>query len=257
MGAKVSKRQFWAIKNTLTYTEKAIIDYYELEWHLRHYVPTNEEIVEYINKKYEKEGKDHRLKHVSLNYYQQHREFTKALDARGIPWRQHSREELTPTQVAAAITAMNSLDKRDLSDKLDQMGLTVEQYNAWLKDPQFKTLIANLADENLNNIRPAAVNELTKKINAGDWQAIKFYLEATGEFVNSDAPQSEQLIKMLIEIIQKHVKDPEVILAIAQDIKLASANRTLEISATPKPAFDGHVVEDDPELEAAKKMIGF
>jgi len=252
----VSRGQYHAIKAALSSTEKEIINYYELEWFLRHRVPTYEDVVEYINRKYEKDGKHHRLKHSALNYYFTRKNFTKALDNRGIPWQQHTQVELTPTQVAAAVTMMNFADTRSNDEKLDQLGVTSTQYYAWLKDPTFKNAIDNLADQNLAHIRPTAIGEFTKKINQGDWNAIKYWLETTGELTSNDQPQSEQLLKMIVEIIQRHVKDPDTIVAIAQDIKLAAANRTLEV-ATEKPAINGSVIEHDPELEAAKKQIGF
>jgi succinate dehydrogenase flavin-adding protein (antitoxin of CptAB toxin-antitoxin module) len=240
----VSNRQFYAIKNTLTKKEKELISFYELQWHLRHNVPTIEEVAGYL-----------KLAQVTINYYLQRRPVIKALEQRGIPFRQHTQDELTATQVATAITIMNFADVRSNEEKLDQLGIASATYYAWLNDPQFKNLIDNLADQNLRNIRPAAIGEFTKLINKGDWQAIKFYLETTGELQNNDAPQSEQLLKMIIEIIQRHVKDPETIIAIAQDIKLAAANRTLEVVTQPQQ-ITGSFEETDPELERAKKMLG-
>lgn len=262
-GAK-SRAQYYAIKNALSGPEKSLINFYELQWALRSHVPTVDECAQHLN-----------LKHVEINYMLTRREVVKALEKRGIPWRQHSQVDLTPTQVAVAITMMNFSDTRSNSDKLDQMGVNATQYQAWLKDPTFKNLIDNLADQNLNNIRPTAIGELTKKINEGDWNAIKYYLDATGEFAGDAAPQSEQLIRMIIEIIQRHVKDPVTIMAIATDIKAASQNRTLEVvdphsNVNPQHReITGELVEAariaetdpqftgvDPELEKAKKMLG-
>lgn len=236
------QRQYWAIKESLTAKEKELINFYELQWHLRHNVPTIEEVANYL-----------KLSQVTVNYYLQRRCVTKALDTRGIPWQQHTQNELTATQVAAAVTVMNFADVRSNADKLDQLGISASQYYAWLNDPQFKNLIDNLSDQNLRNIRPTAIGEFTKLINKGDWNAIKYYLDVTGAVQSNDAPQSEQLLKMIIEILQKHVKDPEVLVAIAQDIKAASANRTLEIIDQPQ-AIEAHPVVD-VELEDAKKQL--
>ena len=235
------KKQYWAIKEALTTSEKDLIKFYEFQWHLRHNVPTIEEVATYL-----------KLSQVTVNYYLQRRQVIKALDQRGIPWKQHTQEDLTATQVAAALTIMNFTDTRSNKDKLDQLGISPSQYYAWLNDPQFKNLINNLADQNLRNIRPAAIGEFTKKINEGDWNAVKYWLETTGELTNTNAPQSEQLIIMIIEIIQKYVKDSEIIMAIAQDIKLASQNRTLEV-VTP-PMIESSVVEDQELAEARKKL---
>lgn len=250
-----NRAQYYAIKNSLSATEKVVINFFELQWHLRHTVPTHEEIIEYVNRKYEKESKSYRLKHTALNYYFQRRVFTKALEDRGIPWKQGTIEDLTPTQVAAAVTVMNMADTRSIPDKLDQLGVNPSQYYAWLNDPQFKTMIDNLADQNLANVRPAAIAEFTKKINAGDWNAIKYWLETTGELTSGAQPQSEQLLRMIIEIIQDEVKDPNTIIRIAQRIKSAALNKTLEVVDT-RPALTGEVVQDE-EVARAQKMLGF
>lgn len=276
-GGGMDKKQYYAIKNALSKTEKEIIAYYELCWFVRQgYVPTADEVIEYINNKCKKEGIRFTLKHTALNYYMQRAPVIKALERRGINFRQHTQEELTPTQVAAAVTVCNFADERSTKEKLDSMGLNETQYYAWLNDPAFKNAVAELADRNLKNIRPVAIIELTKKINAGDWQATKFYLETTGAVNNNDTPQSEQHIKMLIEIIQEEVKDPVVMGRIAQRIKLAAQNKTLE-TVQPRPVIEGQVRpqgnftsqvngevqelenlerEPDQELEYAKKMLG-
>lgn len=228
---------------TLSKSEQELINFYELQWMLRHHVPTIEESATYL-----------KLKQTEVNYFLTRTAVVKALEKRGIPWRQHSQDDLTATQVAAAVTIMNFADTRSNDAKLDQLGILPATYYAWLNDPQFKNLVDNLADQNLRNIRPTAIGEFTKLINKGDWQAVKYYLDVTGALQSDDAPQSEVLLKMIVEIIQKHVKDPETIIAIAQDIKLASANRTLEVVTTP-PQITGSIVED-VELADAKKKLG-
>lgn len=244
-----SRKAYYAIKNALTGAEKALINFYELQWHLRHRVPTVEEVTEYLRKDRPN------IRQTSINYYLTRHPVKKALRDRGIPFEQHTQEELTPQQQAAAITVMNFADDRPIAVKLDELGVLPATYYAWLQDPVFNNFVNSKADQNKVNIRPTAVAEFTKKVNSGDWNAIKYWLEVTGEFSNDDTPQSEVLIKMLIEIIQKHVKDPETIMAIAQDIKLASANRTLEVATQNRPEVTSYVVSDE-ELDAAKKTLG-
>lgn len=224
--------------------EQRLVDYYELQWAFRHHVPTIEESATQL-----------KLKQTEVNYFLTRTPVVKALNSRGIPWEQHSQSELTATQVAAAVTMMNFTDTRDNDTKLDQLGVNPTQYYAWLNDPQFKNLIDNLADQNLKNIRPTAIGEFTKLINKGDWNAIKYYLDVTGTVTSNNAPQGEQLLKVIVEIIQRHVKDPEIIIAIAQDVKLASANRTLEVATTP-PQITSSVIENDVELAEARKKLG-
>ncbi len=243
-----SRRQY-AIKNSLGAAEKELIHFYELNYQLKKgYIPTVDEVVTYLKKKYPK------ITYTSVNYYLKRQPVITALEKRGIPWRQHSQEELTPSQLAAILTASNFADERSLHEKLDELGIAVATYQAWLNDPVFQQAAENKAQQALKNIKPEAINQFTKKIAEGFWPAVKHYLDVTGTIQSNDAPQSEVLIKMLIEIIQEEVKDPEVILRIASRVKQASANRTLE--ATIRPALTSEI-EEDEELEQAKRMVGF
>lgn len=238
------KNRYFAIKAALTRKEKELIQFYDLQWILRHRVPTIEEVATQIKQS-----------QVSVNYYLARAPVIKALDQRGIPWRQHSQTELTATQVAAAVTVMNFTDTRSNDEKLDQLGILPATYYAWLNDPQFKNLIDSLADQNLKHIRPAAIAEFTKLVNKGDRQAIIYYLETTGALKSDERPQSEQLLMMIVEVIQKHVTDPKIMVAIAEEMQAVFHNRTLEV-VNEQPAITGEYSENDPELERARKMLG-
>ncbi len=239
-----SRSQYFAIKNALTAKEHKLIDYYELKWHLGSAVPTVTEVAEYL-----------KTTVTEVNYFLTRPKVKQALDKRGVPWRKNSRENLSPEQIAAAMTVMNFIDTRSIEAKLDQLGIEPATYYAWQKDPQFKNLLAELSDINLGNIRPTAIAEFGKKVTEGDWRAIRYYMDASGELTNNDMPASEVMLRMLIEIIQKHVKDPQIISAIARDIELAAAGKQLETAALPPKQIVSYV-EDDEELEMAKKTLG-
>lgn len=250
------KRAYWAYRNALTSVEKEIINFYELEWHLRNRVPTIEQVTKHVQKKFPKTTQ------ISINYYlsKERRNVAKALEKRGIPWQQHSQEDLTATQVATAVTVMNFADTRSIPQKLAELGINESQYYAWLRDPQFKTLVDNLADQNLANIRPTAIAEFTKKINGGDWNAIKFWLETTGELNGNSNTQIEDKITLFVEIVQRHVKDPAVMEAIAQDIIAISGLRTIQAQnphALTGEVIPAEVLEEDEELQKAQRMVGF
>lgn len=239
------RRQYYAIKAALIPAEKALIDFYELNWFLSHTVPTVEEVFIHLRDK----GRPN-LKQTTVNYYLSRAPVVKALKDRGIPFEQHTQSDLTQAQMAAAITVMNMMDDRPTSEKLDQLGIKPATYYAWLNDPQFKNFLNSLADQNKINVRPAAVAEFTKKINSGDWNAIKFWMENTGELQGQEPPQSEQMLRALIEVLQKHIKDPVIMAAIAQDLILVTSNRTLEVTNY----VESEVI--DVDLEDAKKKLG-
>ena len=256
----VSKAQYWAIKNSLTGAEKQLINYYEAYFFLRKRVPTLEEVVNHLKKTYPKTN------HLSVNYYLQRKLVRKALDDRGIPFEEGMRGELTPTQTAAAITVMNFADERSIEDKLAQLGINATQYYAWLNQPEFKSFVDSLADNNLKNIRPTAIAEFTKKINSGDWNAIKYWMHTTGELAQDKEISAKVLVPLLIEIIQKHVKDPAILSAIAEDVKNVTATQETLTTVKTQYSLPGEVVEDDMpamdfnnpvDFEKAKKMIGF
>jgi hypothetical protein len=247
----VTRQQYYAIKAGLQPAEKDLIKFYEVQWFMQQRIPTVQEVFEYLRKTRP------RLKLTTVNYYLDRWPVKKALTDRGIPFLQHTQSELTEAQIAAATVMMNFADERPTSDKLEQLGVSSTQYYAWLNDPQFRNFVASLEEQNKINIRPSAVAEFTKKIHSGDWNAVKYYLEVTGAFKDeSTQPQSAQMVKMIIEIIQKHVKDPDVMLAIANDIIGVSGDRTLEAVDPRKEITADYTVEDE-ELVKAQKMLGF
>jgi hypothetical protein len=246
----VSKSQYRAIKNSLTPSEKELIKFYEINWQLKEgYVPTVDEVVDHLKKRWPK------ISHTSVNYYLKRYPVVKALESRGINFRQHTQEDLTATQVAVATVMANFADERSNTEKLDSLGVNAATYFAWMNNTNFKNFVTAMADRSLGHINPIAKVEYAKKIQEGNWNAIKHYMDVTQGVTNSDQPQSEALMKILIEIIQEEIKDPEVIMRIAHKMKLAAANKTLELSAIPSRVITSD--DADPELENAKKMLGF
>lgn len=261
------RRISYVVKNKLSWTEEKIVDFYETSWFMRHKIPTVQETVDYLNKYHEKlghtEGKTKqpkRVRYTAINYHLQRGPVIKALEKRGIPYLQHTQEELTPEQKAAALTVCNFADERSTAQKLDQLGISSVQYYAWLRDPNFNNFVQELTEQNAKHIKPAAINELAKKVNAGEWGAVKFYLETTGALLQDDSLKSEQLLTFLIEILQEEIKDPAILTRIAQRIKLAAQNRTLEVVSEPSREIESYVlsdnVVDERDVVAAKKQLG-
>jgi hypothetical protein len=249
-----ARRAFYAAKNALGTEERALIKTYETYWMFSRTVPTVDQVTEDLKKKFPKIAK------TAVNYYLTRPPVIKALEKRGITFRQHTQEELTDQQLAAALTVSNFADERSNAEKLDELGISSATYFAWLQDPVFQNHVQMLADRSLKHIDPVAKTEFAKKVQSGEWTAVKYYMETTGALVQPQGADTESLIRAIIEIIQTRVKDPETILAIANDIKLAAANRTLAF------AIEGEAVqisdrvpslEDKMELERAQKMVGF
>lgn len=178
---------------------------------------------------------------AEINYFLKNAKVRKALEDRGLPWQQSGWEadNLTPVQIAAAILVSNFADVRTIEEKLDTLGVSPTQYYAWLNDDRFKAFVNRLADRNLENIRPEAVAAFTRRLREGYFPALKFYFEATGQFKQPDVANLEAFVHRVIEAIQRHVKDPQILAAIASDIMGASpvaVNNVIqqrEITAAP------------------------
>ncbi len=251
-----AQKKYLAIQNALRPAEKDLIKYYELQWMLRSHIPTPAEVTSYLRDKCK--IKRPNIRETSVKYYLTRAPVRRALKERGIPFETYSQEELTGDQQAAALAVMNFADTRPVAEKLDQLGILPATYYGWLNDPNFRNFVQNLADQNLINVDPIAKTEFAKKVTEGEWNAIKFYMENTGVLKNNDTPQSEVVILKIVEILQKHIQDANILSAIANDMIAAFSNRTL--SATPAHAIDAEFAEPDlvfdPELEDAKKKLG-
>lgn len=236
----LTRKQFHGIRNSMTAAEKDLVAYYDLRWQLQSEVPTIDEVINHLRKKHPQ------ISHVSVNYYLTRWPVQRALEKRGINYKQHTIDELTQQQISAATVACNFADDRPLDVKLDEMGVLPTTYQAWLLDPRFKHLVDTISERNLKNIKPTAITEYTRLIAQGNWNAIKYYFDVTAAAQANETPQTEQLLRAIIEILQVHIKDGPLLDAIGKDILKAARNRTMEITS--------YVVEEEEVLDARRKL---
>ena len=87
-----------------------------------------------------------------------------------------------------------------------------------MNDKAFKDALSVRSDEVLNHVSIDANITLAQLIQAGDFRATKFYFEITGKASSPEAINVKQTMQILIEAVQKHVKDPKVLQAIAEEV---------------------------------------
>ena len=147
-------------------------------------------------------------------------EFVEAATARGIPWDNFS--GLTATQMLVAQIITNPVDKRDLRAKLRSAGVTYPQYRAWMSQPAFSQYMNRITEGMLVDHIPDFNTVLTKKALAGDLHTIKYINELSGRHDPSkqQVADLQQVVQNLLTIIQKNVKDPETLQAIANEFSL-------------------------------------
>lgn len=144
--------------------------------------------------------------------------FQKAMAARGISMLD-SETGLSKEQMAAILTVTNYLDKRSQSTKLKSLGITNQQWQGWIKDPKFRTYLHSISSDSFNDALHTAHEGLMKKVESGDVNAVKFYMEVTGRYTENSGQIENMkiIIAKLIEVIQRRIKDPELLRAISTD----------------------------------------
>jgi hypothetical protein len=160
--------------------------------------------------------------------------FVDALRARGLP--EHvlntksavgfSGKTLTEQQMTVANVLLDVLDTRSRIKKLTELGVPTSTYNLWLRDPVYRNYCLERAESLLQENQPVAHMSLINRVNSGDLGAIKYFNAMTGRYrereraaveVNVNQFGNDKLIA-IVEIIQRHVKDPATLEAIAGDI---------------------------------------
>lgn len=129
---------------------------------------------------------------------------------------------LTDKQLAVAETILNPLDKRSHNRKLESLGVKPVTYNGWRSNKTFSDYMAQRAEDMFGDAMPLAKEALVRKLMAGDTAAMRLYFEMTGKY-NRQQVTTTQDFKMLVirmvEIIQKHIKDPALLQILSDDIR--------------------------------------
>lgn len=126
---------------------------------------------------------------------------------------------LSAEQLAAANLLLDFSDHRSQAAKLKSLGIPTTKYQNWLRIPAFQEYITYRAEYLLNSSTHEAHTALLKNVQRGNQKAIEFLYEITGRYSRSTQSTQDLALLMvrLVEVIQRHVKDPETIRAIAQE----------------------------------------
>lgn len=134
---------------------------------------------------------------------------------------------LTEKQLTVANTLLDVHDKRSRLKKLTELGVSTNEFNSWLRDPAYRQYCLDRTEELLTSNQHVAHLSLIDRVASGDLGAIKYFNEMTGRYrsktaagveINVENNYGDDKIIAIVEIIQKHVKDPEVLAAIGDDI---------------------------------------
>ena len=215
---------------------KKIMPWVEMFWHNKQRYPTDGELA----KRFGWTAEQIEILHCSKFYED-------CLKARGIT---RSSESLDARQVAAISMITNFSDTRSTDVKLAAIGVSPEELNGWYSNPFFKNELAARADATLENIYPEAQAQLARQIKKGSFPALKFYYEITGRAQSPETVNIKLAMIRMLEAVQKHVKDPEVIAAISREMTGAVAPAS---EPTVKELYVGHLHNELQSEEASNQ----
>lgn len=195
---------------------------------------------------------------------------SKSLDERGIipPWELHRNPiGLTPEQIAVAAALNNTADRRSNSRKLTHLGVSERKFGGWMHSKVFSDYMKISANNLLEHAEHAAHTALLAKVQSGDVNAVKFFFEMTGRYnPNYESTVNlQQLLSKFVEIVQKHIHNPDQLKAIAADLQMAyvesgaaATNSTRAIgSAHTKEIAPVEAVDSDSDFNKQRKALFF
>jgi len=149
-------------------------------------------------------------------------DFRQALLARGVDLTPDaSKGLLTPTQAILANLLFNVGDKRSVREKCEAVGVSSQQYTAWLRQPGFADYLRKRAESAFSATDFQAYQSLSQLVAEKDIQGIKLFFEMRGIYNPKLQVEVnvEQVVIKVVEIVTRHVSDPNVLMAIAQEIE--------------------------------------
>ena len=134
-------------------------------------------------------------------------ELAKALEIRGISLSPKS--GLSQEQLYALAILQDFTDRRSTKAKLEQVGISLSKYRAWMRDPSFARAMSEQAEQNLGDATQMALNKLVANAESGDQRAIEKILEITGRYnpQQQEIQNARTVVLTMMEVIQEELGD--------------------------------------------------
>jgi hypothetical protein len=130
---------------------------------------------------------------------------------------------LRPKQLELIRTLLDPSDKRTLQIKLKVCEVSSAQYQNWLNDPLFSSILYEETSKSTNASRHQVLSALSAEAAHGNVPAIKLYLEMSGEYtprqqnVGSESEFKTMTLKLL-EVLKRHV-DEQTLMKIRAELE--------------------------------------
>jgi hypothetical protein len=152
--------------------------------------------------------------------------FLNALERRGIKLPSFLKNDgfpvgaLTEHQLIVANAMLDLTDNRSRKKKLAELRVPSQTYEAWLRDPAYRNYIQARAENLLPDNQQDAHLALLDRVRSGDISAIKYFNEITGRYIpnTTDKVDVNAILMRVLEVIQRHVSEPEALNGIAEEL---------------------------------------
>jgi hypothetical protein len=143
--------------------------------------------------------------------------FLASMQARGIELNDFF---INARQLAAVSVMMNLVDRRSDEKKLRDIGVSTEEWSTWLLNSHFAEYVRQRSEQMISNSTHMAHMGLLRGVNQGNTASIQLYYKLTGRY---DPDQESNVnvrlvIGRVLEAIQKHIKDPAKLNALAVEM---------------------------------------
>lgn len=163
----------------------------------------------------------------------------RSFEARGIHYPSRG-SNLSDRQMAAVATMLDNYDKRSDEKKLRDIGITTREWSQWLLDDEFGAYLRDRSERMLVAAQFEAHKGLIKGARTGNVASIKELNALTGR----RDPEADNninvtlMVHRFIEVIQREVKDPQVMHRIANElVGIATGGGAMSIRAQARPAL--------------------
>jgi hypothetical protein len=213
--------------------------YIEQVWWESGRIPTDDKVAQVVG-----------LDVAAVRKYWKQEVFRNALKKRGVTLNLEEDDLpiLSMQQMNVVAILLNTFDRRSMREKLESVQVSPQQLAAWMRDAKFSAHYRKRAERQFAEADATAYLAVIKGMEDGDLKATQLFLEMRGLYspkVQMDVNIDNVLVRV-IEAVTKHVKDPTILAAIAEELDMIpgvsmsapQVTEAIEVSSTgvsPRP----------------------
>jgi hypothetical protein len=127
--------------------------------------------------------------------------------------------QLTEQQILALSVLTNITSNASLKTRLDRVGVPYYQFQGWLRQPLFAQALRKTSEGLLQSAQSLVdLNIINGAVNAKSLEWIKYFKEVNGSAPKAGQLDTGALLRTIVDIMTRHVKDPEVLRAIGGEL---------------------------------------